>query len=500
MSPEGAGGEPGNDPADEHPDVAADDAGEEVAAAPPERGPADAAVDDDAGEERLRPPSPAPSRRIPGAARLIGLAGLDRPGRGPFDPRRWRSPVRGPWLTSVFGSVLLVGIPLEFITGLLSYAAYNPRLAGNDPTHERGLLGFWLFNWFTGPTWLFRLTQGIHVALGLALVPIVLAKLWSVIPNLFAWPPLRSMAQMLERLSLLLLVGGAVFELTTGILNINYDYGFQFSFYKGHYLGAWAFMAGFTIHATMRIGRMRAALRSRRLRDELRTPLAATVAEAPSADGLVPVSPAAPTISRRGVLALVGGTSLSVVVLTVGQTLGGPFRRLALLAPRGQSYGSGPNDFQVNRTAVAAGVSRRALDEGWRLVLHGPDGRPVASLSRSELLGMTQTTEDLPIACVEGWSTVQRWSGVRLPDLARLAGVARPAGARVESLEPHGAYSRVELSGDQVRASRSLLALRVNGVDLSLDHGYPARLILPAAPGVHCTKWVSAISFAAEAR
>ena len=39
------------------------------------------------------------------------------------------------------------------------------------------------------------------------------------------------------------------------------------------------------------------------------------------------------------------------------------------------------------------------------------------------------------------------------------------------------------------------LALRVNGADLSLDHGYPARIIVPAAPGVHCTKWVGTLTF-----
>jgi DMSO/TMAO reductase YedYZ molybdopterin-dependent catalytic subunit len=42
-----------------------------------------------------------------------------------------------------------------------------------------------------------------------------------------------------------------------------------------------------------------------------------------------------------------------------------------------------------------------------------------------------------------------------------------------------------------------LLALRVNGADLSLDHGYPARLILPAAPRLHNTKWVRELRFEA---
>ncbi len=97
------------------------------------------------------------------------------------------------------------------------------------------------FTWPTRPSWLYRLTQGLHVGLGLVLIPVVLAKLWSVIPRLFVWPPARSIAQVLERLSLLMLVGGLLFEIVTGVLNIQYDYIFGFSFYTAHYLGAWVF-------------------------------------------------------------------------------------------------------------------------------------------------------------------------------------------------------------------------------------------------------------------
>jgi DMSO/TMAO reductase YedYZ molybdopterin-dependent catalytic subunit len=51
------------------------------------------------------------------------------------------------------------------------------------------------------------------------------------------------------------------------------------------------------------------------------------------------------------------------------------------------------------------------------------------------------------------------------------------------------------LQRNQVLSPDALLALRVNGADLSLDHGYPARIIVPALPGVHCTKWVASIDF-----
>jgi DMSO/TMAO reductase YedYZ molybdopterin-dependent catalytic subunit len=95
---------------------------------------------------------------------------------------------------------------------------------------------------------------------------------------------------------------------------------------------------------------------------------------------------------------------------------------------------------------------------------------------------------------VEGWSTVQDWTGVRLRDLAALAGVPSPGSAFVESLDA-GPFGRATLSAGQVLDPDALLALQVNGADLSPDHGYPARVIVPALPGVHCTKWVRSITF-----
>ncbi len=81
-------------------------------------------------------------------------------------------------------------------------------------------------------------------------------------------------------------------------------------------------------------------------------------------------------------------------------------------------------------------------------------------------------------------------------DLAERAGAPGARELFVESLQPRGTFASTSFSADQVDAGESLLALRVNGADLSLDHGFPARIIVPAAPGVHCTKWVGRMTFA----
>ncbi|MBY8843920.1 molybdopterin-dependent oxidoreductase [Streptomyces sp. SP2-10] len=452
--------------------------------------------------------------------------------RLPSSPGFWRSPLRGTWFTSVLGLVLLVGITVLFVTGLVSYAAYNPDLSPvNDQTPGKGILGFYLFSWPTDPHWLYRFTQGLHVTLGITLIPVLLAKLWSVVPRLFALPPARSLAHALERISLLLLVGGGLFEFTTGVLNVQLDYVFPGSFYPLHFYGAWVFFAAFVAHAVLKVP---TALRAVRRRQDERDGREQGGRERDGREqggrerdgreqggrelggrelggrerdgrgqggreqgGLVTPRPVAPTVSRRGALWFVGGASLLLLATTVGQSIGGALRRTALLAPHGGTDpGAGPNGFQINKTAAYAGIDPRETGaQAWRLVVTGRGG--TVRLSRDQLLRMPLHSSALPIACVEGWSTAdQWWRGVRLRDLAALVGHdGDPPDLFVESLQRHGAFRRAALRANQVADPRSLLALYVNGEDLSPDHGYPARIIVPAAPGVLNTKWVARLIF-----
>ncbi|MDI3385112.1 molybdopterin-dependent oxidoreductase [Streptomyces sp. B-S-A8] len=418
------------------------------------------------------------------------MARFPSPFSFPSSPAFWRSPVRGARFTSVLGLVLLAGMTVLFVTGLLSYAAYNPDLHRvNDQTPGKGLLGFFLFAWPTDPHWLYRLTQGVHVTLGLALVPVLLAKLWSVVPRLFALPPVRSLAHALERVSLLLLVGGALFEFVTGILNVQLDYAFPGSFYPLHLYGAWVFFAAFLAHVALKaptavrnVRAMRAGREEQREDDVLAAP-----------------RPDPPTVSRRGALWLVGGGSAVLFGTSAGRSFDGPLRATAVLSPHGgPEPGEGPNGFQINKTAAYVGIDpRETRPEAWRLVVTGRSG--TVRLSLAELRRLPLHSAALPIACVEGWSTSdQWWRGVRLRDLAALVGYDAsddPPDVLVDSLQRSGPFRRAALRANQVGDARSLLALDVNGEPLSADHGRPARVIVPAAPGVLNTKWVARLEF-----
>jgi DMSO/TMAO reductase YedYZ molybdopterin-dependent catalytic subunit len=418
---------------------------------------------------------------------------LKEPPPGPFRPTFWRSSLRGPWLTSFLGTLLGPLIVVIALTGLISHDAYYPELGNNatiDPAHDIGVL---LHLPISSPTWSYAFTQGLHVTVGLITIPLLFAKLWSVIPRLFAWPAVRNAAGLLERGSLLLLVGGALFEFATGLLDIQDYYPWHFGFVLAHYYGAWVFFTAFLLHVCVKLPTVVRTYRSRGWLRPLRDDLLATKPEPYVADGLAPLQAATPTLSRRGLLALIGGASLTLLAVNIGETVGGPLRRLALLAPRGRVFGTGPNDFQVNRTAVSVGVTPTMAGTSWRLSLTGY-GRSLA-FSREQLMAMPQATYDLPIACVEGWSTTQRWTGVRLEELASLVGAPPSAIVHVQSFQPSGSFRHATLSAAQLRDPQALLALCVNGVDLSSDHGYPARLILPDQPGVHCTKWVGSVEF-----
>ena len=420
---------------------------------------------------------------------------------GPFRRSFWRSPIRGPWLTSVFGLLLLASIPVMFATGLLSYAAYNPDLSPvNDTTPGKGLLGFYLFSWPTHPVWLYRLNQGVHVTLGLMLVPILLFKLWSVLPKLFEWPPLRSPAHALERLSLFLLVGGAVFEFATGILNIQTWYKFPGSFYPLHFYGAWVFIAGFVVHVTAQAaGHDQGAAQPQLDRgDCARTsPGRARSRRTP---GTWP--PWRPPLRRSPGAACWPSPARARPSSRCcrwaspwAARCGGPrcSRRTARTSAAGTAAIS-----RSTRPRRSAGI-KRVGDRGG-LAAHARDRRPGRPAARRAAPGRPAphgTAHRQPADRVRR-GLVHRRPGLDRRPAARprpLAGVTRPSSVLVQSLQRGGAFSQVVLSAGQIMDPDSLLALRVNGADLTPDHGYPARVIVPASPGVHNTKWVASLTF-----
>jgi DMSO/TMAO reductase YedYZ molybdopterin-dependent catalytic subunit len=274
----------------------------------------------------------------------------------------------------------------------------------------------------------------------------------------------------LERLSILVLVAAVLFQLSTGLLNIAQWYAFEFFFTTTHYAMAYVAAGAVVVHIGVKLPVIRTAL-GEPLDDTAHTRL-----EGPS---------------RRTVLR---GTWLAVALataVTIGQSV--PLlRRVSVLAPRS---GHGPQGIPINRSAVAAGVVAAARSPDYRLTVTNGDRSKTFTVA--DLQAMPQTTHRLPIACVEGWSADAEWTGVVLAHLLAQVGGAPDSDVRMISLEPPGPYSRTVLPARHARDEMSLIALRLGGEPLDLDHGYPCRLIAPTRPGVLQTKWLSRIEVVA---
>jgi DMSO/TMAO reductase YedYZ molybdopterin-dependent catalytic subunit len=383
---------------------------------------------------------------------------------GPLRPGAFRSALHDERTASLIGTALGVAFTTAFVTGMISHELQHPASWWPLPTR---------------PVWFYRFTQGLHVASGLASIPLLLAKLWTVYPRLFAWPPVTSLLHALERLSIFVLISGAIFELVTGLLNIVQWYPWQFYFTNAHYLVAWITFGALLLHVAVK-----ASVIARGLSN--------SGAEACAEDGAPGTDPEPPgrrrgPVSRRAMLTAVGVAVGAVTATTIGESVTS-LRSVDLLAPRDPTFG--PQGVPINRTAKQAQVETTALDPGWRLQVTGP--RPY-ELSLPELSALPQHTAQLPIACVEGWSVNASWQGVRMVDLLERVGAPAGAQVRVVSLERSGSYRMMLMPHEYAQDPLTLLALRLHGQPLSLDHGYPARIIAPARPGVLQTKWVSRI-------
>ncbi|MCW3040556.1 MAG: molybdopterin-binding protein, partial [Solirubrobacterales bacterium] len=190
--------------------------------------------------------------------------------------------------------------------------------------------------------------------------------------------------------------------------------------------------------------------------------------------------------TRRGFLWGAAASAGAVTLATVGQTVR-PQQDLSVLAPRRPA--DGPQGIPVNKSAVGARVTGLATAPDYALLVDGRVERELR-LTLADLQALPQHEADIAIACVEGWSAGAQWSGVRVRDLLDRAGAPQDAEVIVHSLQPRGAYRASELNVPHARSDQTLLALRVGGEELHLDHGFPARLISPNRPGVMQTKWV----------
>lgn len=374
--------------------------------------------------------------------------------KGSDGQERAGSPLRDERTAAILGIALGVSFTICFATGLFSHWAQSTDPIVVFPARPAGL---------------YRVTQATHVFTGVLSIPLLLAKLWTVLPKFFRLPPVASVPHLIERASLLPLVGGGLFLLLSGVNNVAAWYPWDFDFVAAHYWAAWITIGGMIAHIGAKITTTRQVLRP-----------GGGGHDEPRPDG---------GLSRRGFFASVGALAFFLAASVESQSIA-PFRRLGLFSPRDLS--KGPQGFPVNSSAARRGVTEAAMSPDYRLRVTGAVSTEL-SFTLDELRQMSDHEAELPIACVEGWSKSARWSGIRLRDLLAMAGAADGSSCTVISLQERGGFRSSFVNERHASDPDTLLALQINGEELHIDHGFPVRLIGPNRPGVNQTKWVTEV-------
>jgi DMSO/TMAO reductase YedYZ molybdopterin-dependent catalytic subunit len=142
--------------------------------------------------------------------------------------------------------------------------------------------------------------------------------------------------------------------------------------------------------------------------------------------------------------------------------------------------------------AYLIGTEYPAAPAGWALRVGGLVARPLV-LSAADLERLPRTRVRVRHHCVEGWTAVSGWDGVRLSEIADLV---KPD-PRVRFVEfrsfEGGYYSSWDLPS--ALHPQTILAYGMNGEPLARQYGAPLRLYSAVKLGYKMVKWVNEVSF-----
>lgn len=136
------------------------------------------------------------------------------------------------------------------------------------------------------------------------------------------------------------------------------------------------------------------------------------------------------------------------------------------------------------------------LDD-WTLKIFGLVEKDVV-LRYKDLMALPQITSGNDIHCVTGWSKLDNvWEGISTQELARMAMPKETAKYVILHAEENWTTN---LPIEDFLKETSLLAHSHNGQELTPEHGYPLRAVIPHLYFWKSAKWVRGIEFSSENR
>ena len=162
----------------------------------------------------------------------------------------------------------------------------------------------------------------------------------------------------------------------------------------------------------------------------------------------------------------------------------------------------GISSFQTSRDAFYRVDTRLTLPivdvNSWTLTIDGDVDKEV-TFTFDDLMAMELIERDITLTCVSNdiggkYVGSARWLGVRLMDLLEMAGISNTKADQMLSTDVDGMTigTPFDLATD---GRDAMIAIGMNGKSLPIEHGFPARMVIPGLYGfISATKWISKIT------
>jgi len=132
--------------------------------------------------------------------------------------------------------------------------------------------------------------------------------------------------------------------------------------------------------------------------------------------------------------------------------------------------------------------------ETWELYVVKEKGDTLA-LKMEDIKKLPKTEIIFDFKCIEGWSQVTHWGGVKFSDFVKAYGLTNESAMKYLGLSTPDEEYYVGIDMPSALHPQTLLCYEMNGKPLPMNQGYPLRLIIPVKYGIKSLKRIGSIYF-----
>ena len=156
-----------------------------------------------------------------------------------------------------------------------------------------------------------------------------------------------------------------------------------------------------------------------------------------------------------------------------------------------------PSRITAARYNGAMGLESEITTSAWRLNVTGIGGGSAFTID--QIRAMPRTEMITEFKCIEGWSTIVHWAGVRFSDLVAACCSNSPSELpQYVSMKTPDEKYYVGWDIEAILHPQTLLAYEMNGAELTNEHGAPLRLASPTKYGIKQIKRIGSVEFTNE--